>query len=94
MVFRWLKGAADRKFADMQRAELQHFIDMLTGADDDQLGLIVAIATNFRHSVAGTIDLLDPINSVDVSIPLQFVRLYQNLQKKGLQILAPGVAVW
>ncbi|MGY4751421.1 hypothetical protein ACVNHC_16320 [Pannonibacter sp. Q-1] len=94
MVFGWLKGAAERKFADMQRAELQHFIDMLAGVDDDQLGLIVAVATNFRHSVGGTVDLLDPINTVDVNIPLQFVRHYQNLQKKGLQVLAPGVAVW
>lgn len=94
MVFRWLKGASDRKLAGMQRAELQHFIDMLIGADDDQIGLVVAIATNFRNSVSENVDLLDPINSVDVNIPLQFVRHYQDLQKKGLQVLAPGVAVW
>jgi|GEM_PF-2045238 len=94
MVFGWLKGAAERKFSNMQRAELQHFIDMLKGADVDQLGLIVAIATNFRHSVSGSVDLLDPINTVDVEVPLQFVRHYQTLQKKGLQVLAPGVAVW
>ncbi|WP_434052604.1 MAG: hypothetical protein RDA78_25715 [Roseibium sp.] len=94
MVFGWLKGAVQRKADEVQRAELQHFIAMLRGADDEELGLVVAIATDFRNSLSAPFDLLDPINTVDVSVPLQLVRQYQDLQKRGLQAMAPGVAVW
>ncbi|MBL4858505.1 MAG: hypothetical protein JKY36_04815, partial [Erythrobacter sp.] len=52
MVFSWIKGAAKRKFAAMQRTELIQFIEMLDGADDETIGLVVALATNLRHDLA------------------------------------------
>lgn len=94
MILNWMKGAAQRKFADMQRTELVHFIEMLDGTSDDEVALVVALATNFRNSIADVCDLRDPINNVDVGLPLQLVRHYQQLQKQGMEMVAPGVAVW
>jgi len=94
MVFNWFKGAAQRKFADMQRKEMEQFIAGLDGADDSEIALVVALATNFRHSLKDVCDLSDPINNVSPEVPLQLVRHYQDLQKRGMQKVAPGVAVW
>ena len=94
MVFNWLKGAAQRKFADMQRKEMEQFIAGLDGADDNEIALVVALATNFRHSLEDICDLSDPIINVSPEFPLQLVRHYQDLQKRGLHAVAPGVAVW
>lgn len=94
MVFNWLKGAAERKFTDMQRKELVYFIDMLNGGDDEQVALVVDVATNFRNSMSDMCDLRDPITNAGVEIPLELVRHYQQLQKQGMEVVAPGVAVW
>lgn len=94
MVFSWLKGKAQRKFASMQREELQQFVNMLEGVGDEEAGLVCALAANFRNEVIDICDLSDPLITVGEKIPLTFVRHYQDLQKQGLQVIAPGVAVW
>lgn len=73
MVFNWLKGAAERKFTDMQRNEIVYFMDMLNGGDDEQVALVVALATNFRNSMSDMCDFRDPIANCDVEVPLQLV---------------------
>ena len=80
-MFDWLKGAAMRKFAKMQREELVQFIEMLEGADDQEVGLVVALATNFRHEFSQRCDLLRPMVNAEVQIPLELVRIYQQYQK-------------
>lgn len=93
-MFSWLKGKAQRKFADMQRQELQQFVNMLEGIGDEEAGLVCALAANFRNETVDVCDLSDPINTVSIGMPLILVQHYQDLQKRGLQVIAPGVAVW
>ncbi len=50
-MFGWLKNRALKNFSKMQREELQHFLDMLKGIDDVDLGLIVALAANLRNEI-------------------------------------------
>ncbi|MEM1045494.1 MAG: hypothetical protein AAGL24_05065 [Pseudomonadota bacterium] len=94
MIFSWIKGAAQRKFGEMQRTEMLHFIEMLKGLDAHEIALVVATATNFRNSLDDRSILLDPINDHSMDIALELVRTYQQLQRQGQQVLAPGVAVW
>ena len=73
------------------RQELQHFVDMLEGADLDGRALSVALATDLRNKIYPSPPFLEAREKGMSSILL--VRLYQQLQKEGDFVTAAGCAI-
>lgn len=92
-----LRGLLSNVLGDTQRKELEHFLEGLRGADSDDIGLIVACATDWRHRLAvGGCDLRFPAVCLlsDSTITFKLVKQIQALQKQGLPHLAVGLMVW
>lgn len=95
MVFSWIKNAALKKFAAMHREELEQFIRMLEGVDDETIGLTVALTANLRNVMVDLCDFSDPDAIEDPeALAVELVQLYQKTQKQGTPEFAPGIAVW
>jgi hypothetical protein len=80
-----------------QRKELQSFIDNLSALDGQDVGFLVALATNTRIKLEGAgYRLLDPIADYpsDPAVPLRLNRMVRELQKNGMMPEAAAMMVW
>ena len=84
-------------FVKMQMKDSKKFLAGLEAMDSDEIGLVVALAAHFKNKyLERGIDLSHPIQ-MHIENPLFVVELINDvkaLQKRNMEILAPGDLVW
>lgn len=89
--------AFDSWAKDRQRKELKEFVEALRAMDAQELGLPIALATNFRNAMRQQgVDLSDPAMLVNLNpgIVFEISRKVSPLQKAGRTIEAVPLIIW
>lgn len=97
-MIRWLRGIIQRAHIKTQRDEMVRFLEGLKGMDDEEVGFIVAVATDQRHMLESIIEapLLDPLVAVTIR-PSGVMAIHQAIrqfQAAGAPHIASGTMVW
>lgn len=95
-------GWISRKIGDWavntQRKELEQFVSNLRAIDGEEIGMVLAVATEKRHTLANLLgwNLLDPVavELTDISAAMTLNRLIRDAQKAGDPVSASGLMVW
>ena len=95
-MFKWIKNKVETAILSSQEREINGFIRSLEAISDDQIGLICAMASNYRNAVLETeIDLLSPVEAekIDPLIAFKIGRKIKEAQRKD-PAFAVGWFVW
>lgn len=95
-MFNWLKRKAQLAIIRSAEEDIDRFIASLRGADVEDLRMIVAVATHWRHVFsADGIDLLDPVTAEKnkPTLLMTLNRLIREVQKEKPEF-AVGLMVW
>jgi hypothetical protein len=95
-VFGWLKRKAQLAVISAAEKDIDRFLASLRGADLDQLGMIVAVATHWRNAFKRDgIGLLDPYEAERKNPALLMIlnRFLKDVQKDN-PTFAVGIMVW
>jgi hypothetical protein len=81
-----------------QRTEIETWLQMLRAMNSDEIGMLMAGATHFRHILENTyhVNLLEPFeaNSIDPELSSKLRKLIQEYQSNGDNTSAACVMVW
>ena len=95
---RWLENKIYKWSISKQQREFDHWHDMLQAMNAEEIGAVVAMATNTRHHLEEKfgISLLDPIvtYATHPDLVLKLHGVIQLLQKENKQSQAASVMVW
>ena len=95
-MFKWMKRKAQLAIVKSAKEDIERFVSMVKGASAEQVGLVVAMATHYRHAMARDgIDLLRPMEAeeLDHFIAFKIGKLIAAAQK-GDPANATGWMVW
>lgn len=90
-------GLFDRWATGRQRKELTDFVQNLRAMDGTEIGMVLAMATAYRHDLARRgVDLLQPaiLLAADPGITFTLARTIQQHQKHGEMSLSAALMVW
>ena len=93
-----IKNKASDFITNIQRKELQNFITLLENADDEEVGLALAISVNFANLYRTNtgIDLFDPAVALiqKPDLTLEITRTIEEAQDKGNPLISSQLMVW
>ncbi|MBW7911062.1 MAG: hypothetical protein H3C49_07290 [Alphaproteobacteria bacterium] len=92
-----MKKWLEKKFINIQKNELQTFIDMLRGGNNSEVAMTIAISTHLRNSLPNySSKLLNPIQLImdEPYIALDIGKLIKAEQKAKNPAFAAGWMVW
>ena len=84
-MFKWIKNKAEARILNSQEREINEFIRSLEVISDEQIGLIHAMASNYRNAILEVgIDLLSPVEAenIDHLIAFKIGRKIKEAQSK------------
>jgi len=93
----WLSNKFEQWAVNGLKEELSTFVNALKSMDGQEIGFIVALATNGRHVFEEKEhNLMDPIvcASKDPEAIFLLIRLKRDMQKRGRFHVVPALMVW
>jgi len=97
-IERWFSNLFLSWATNTQRKEITRFTDALRAMDSEEIGALVATATDLRHTIAagGGLDLLDPrtVEAIRPTAAQDLNRQIRRMQARNSQEVAAAIMVW